>query len=292
MQYPLYELLLKLYDKTHSDVSHEPNSEVIQSVYNDMYNALLSKRINAKSDEGLAFVSTYCKYLMVLDLSGCQILDEVKINQLSSTCSFLCVLELSQAHNITDACVISIAQNCSRLIHLSIDQTHVTDVGIEALAKNVSLNHLSMENCSITNNVNKSLAMMTNLRSLDVSCCSNLSVLDFFPRVTTLGQLYLSYCMALTQLVGLTECTNIFFIHANYVPAMTNKLLCTMAVTMTNLETLHIDGTLVEDEALELFLNHPKIITLSARDTETSAMMQQKLTYRYSNYLRAHLPYQ
>jgi len=125
------------------------------------------------SSGAIKSVAVSCKYLEVVFLRRCELMDDLAVSYLAENCRNLLQLNLEGCPNITDKGVRCIAENSTKLESLNLSRTQVSDKGLEFLSNGICAKSLFELHVSSCNNItDDGIELLVNL-------CPNLKILIF-----------------------------------------------------------------------------------------------------------------
>lgn len=189
-------------------------------------------------------------------------------------------LQHTQIYTIKDLFTALGQKYCSSIVNLNLSDCIVSDKpyrvvlkedDIEILStKFPCLRHLSLVNCSISNEAAQKLGQLTNLRGLDLKGCKEIKEFSFLTFLTSLEDLSLEWCIHFKP-EFLSSC----------LPSSLKQL----NISHTNIKELEIDNALPSLEILQandcLALTHVKLNNLSRlRDLNTSSCSHDDMKFQ------------
>ncbi|XP_077225352.1 F-box protein At3g58530-like isoform X3 [Tasmannia lanceolata] len=219
------------------------------------------------SDNGIEAVTSACPKLKAFSIYWNVRVTDLGIKHLVKNCKGIIDLNLSGCKNILDQSLHLIADNYQELEILNLTRCiKLTDGGLQQiLLKCSSLRSLNLYALSsFTDNAYKKIALLPQLRFLDLCGSQNLSDegLCCIAKCKNLASLNLTWCVRVTDLGVLAiaeSCTSLEFLSLFGIVGVTDKCIETLSKFCSNtLTTLDVNGCIgikrrSRDELLQLF---------------------------------------
>ncbi|GLJ15214.1 hypothetical protein SUGI_0248700 [Cryptomeria japonica] len=153
-------------------------------ITSDLASSQTFKRLQIIKFDGCKISSTAlesfgrsCKHLRELSLSKCIGVTDEELKRFLAYCIELNKLDLTCCHDLTDVALLAVARSCRHLSSLKIESCHlVTEKSLTMLGPGCPfLQELDLTDCSVNNTGLESLARCSELTTLKLGFCPNIS---------------------------------------------------------------------------------------------------------------------
>ncbi|KAK6941966.1 Leucine-rich repeat, partial [Dillenia turbinata] len=236
------------------------------------------------SDKGVEAVTSVCPNLKVFSIYWNVRVTDLGISHLVKNCKHVVDLNLSGCKNVTDGSLQLIANNYWDLESLNLTRcVKLTDGGLQQIfVKCFSLQSLNLYALSsFSDEVYKSILLLTNIRFLDLCGAQNLSDegLSMIAKCKKILSLNLTWCVQVTDagVIAIAQgCTSLEFLSLFGIVGVTDKSLEALSrFCSSTLTTLDVNGCIgiMRRSREELLQNFPNLRCFKTNRRKSKALI-------------------